>query len=265
VLDLGLNTGLLHHALALTKMPHRHIEFRIQNSDNKMKTLQSRPSMADQVYNLIVEEICNGDLASGEHLVQEQLAAKLGVSRQPIQQAMSLLKADGLVEQIGRRGLQVAPLDMEKMEHHYDIRAVLDGLAARGAAKQARLSPEAAASMAQLGHDILRRGEDAVARAAVGEQVRLDVALHTLLYDFSGNPLLRRTSEPHWRFLRRAMAEVLRHGRLPGEIWRQHSEILDAVVAGEPDAAESLIVAHDLDASKALKSAFAAKAEASQK
>lgn len=228
-----------------------------------MKMLQPQPSMTDQVYDVIVEAICNGELKSGEHLVQEQLAEKFGVSRQPIQQAMSLLKADGLVEQIGRRGLQVAQLDMERMRHHYEIRAVLDGLAARGAAQQARLSPKAAAAMAHLGRDILKRGIDAVDRGAVGEQVRLDVALHTLLYDYSGNPLLGRTSEPHWRFLRRAMAEVLRYGQLPAEIWRQHADILDAVVAGEPDVAERLIVAHDLNASDALKAAFAAKSEAS--
>ncbi|WP_218961160.1 GntR family transcriptional regulator [Ruegeria sediminis] len=218
--------------------------------------------MTDQVYEAIVEEICNGEITPGEHLVQEQLAEKLGVSRQPVQQAMSMLKADGLVEQIGRRGLQVAPLDLDKMQHHYDIRAALDGLAARSAAQQAKKSSTTAQALAHRGGDILKRGETAVARGAVGEQVRHDVALHTLIYEFSGNPLLAKTAEPHWRFLRRAMSEVLRYGELPKEIWRQHRDILDAIIAGDADTAERLIVAHDLDAAKALSSAFASKSQA---
>lgn len=217
--------------------------------------------MTDQVYDAIVEDICNGQIGPGEHLVQEELAVKLGVSRQPVQQAMSLLKADGLVEQIRRRGLQVAPLDMAKMQHHYDIRAVLDGLAARGAAQQARKSSATAETIARLGSGILHRGEDAIARGAVSDQVRHDMALHALIYDYSGNPLLARTAEPHWRFLRRAMAELLRHGELPKEIWRQHHDILDAIIAGDADSAERLVVSHDLDAAGALSAAFAAKTE----
>ena len=63
--------------------------------------------------------------------------------------------------------------------------------------------------------------------------------------------------EPHWRFLRRAMGDVLRHAELPGDIWRQHAEILEAVIAGDPSRAEALIVAHDLEAAEALRSALA--------
>lgn len=226
-----------------------------------MKTLRPHPLMTDQVYDAIVEEICNGEISPGEHLVQEHLAEKLGVSRQPIQQAMSMLKADGLVEQIGRRGLQVAPLDTDQVQHHYDIRAALDGLAARGAARRAKDNATIALTLARLGRDILARGEDAVARGAVGEQVRLDMELHALIYAYSGNPLLARTAELHWRFLRRAIAEVLRHAELPKEIWRQHRDILDAIVAGNADAAERLIVEHDLSAADALTAAFAVDTE----
>ena len=50
-----------------------------------MKTLNISPSLTEQVYQAIVEEVLDGRLTQGEHLVQEQLASKLGVSRQPIQ------------------------------------------------------------------------------------------------------------------------------------------------------------------------------------
>ncbi len=222
-----------------------------------MKLIPSQPRLTEQVYDAIADEICDGALPAGTHLVQEQLAAKLGVSRQPVQQAMALLKADGMVEEIGRRGLRVTPLDLDLMRHHYDIRASLDGLAARMAATRARDVPGTAQAIGKQGQAILGLGIAAVNRGAVGDQVRHDEALHKLLYESSGNPLLVRTAEPHWRFLRRAMGEVLRHAELPSDIWRQHAEILEAVVAGDPPRAEALIVAHDLEAAKALQRALA--------
>lgn len=222
-----------------------------------MKIIESQPSLTEQVYHAIADEICDGALPAGSHLVQEQLAAKLGVSRQPIQQAMALLKADGMVEEIGRRGLSVTPLDLDLMRHHYDIRAALDGLAARLAATRARDISGVAGDIAKQGLLILQQGEDAVDRGVVGDQVRHDEALHKFLYEHSGNPLLTKTAEPHWRFLRRAMGDVLRHAELPGDIWRQHAEILEAVIAGDPSRAEALIIAHDLEAAEALRSALA--------
>ena len=56
-----------------------------------MKILKSQPSLTDQVYDAIVDQICEGALSAGSHLVQEQLAERLGVSRQPVQQAMALM------------------------------------------------------------------------------------------------------------------------------------------------------------------------------
>lgn len=63
--------------------------------------IRTAPGLAEQVYRAVLDEICDGALAPGASLVQEQLAERFGVSRQPIQQAMALLKADGLVEEAG--------------------------------------------------------------------------------------------------------------------------------------------------------------------
>lgn len=224
-----------------------------------MKILITQPSLSDQVYEAIVDEICDGALPAGSHLVQEQLAERLGVSRQPVQQAMALLKADGMVEEVGRRGLWVTPLDAHLVRHHYDIRATLDGLAARKAATRFAGSRQLADPFSRSASDILELGQAAVESGDVAGQVRHDMALHTLIYEVSGNPLLARTAEPHWRFLRRAMAEVLRRATLPREIWRQHAEIVDAIVAGDADGAEKLMVDHDLAAAGTLLAALDAR------
>lgn len=206
--------------------------------------LKTAPSLSDQIYDQIVDEICDGRLSPGSHLVQEKLAARFDVSRQPIQQAMNRLRADGLVEQLGRRGLLVAPLDPRRMRDHYGIRAALDGWAARTAARRALDDPSLAASLRQRGKEILATGDAAVEAADIAAQVRADDAFHALIYAASGNPMVAASAEPHWRFLRRAMGDVLRRAEEPVVIWRQHAEILEAVAAGDPVAAERLAVGH---------------------
>ena len=202
-----------------------------------MKRIESYPSRTEQAYRAILDEICEGALAPGTHLVQEQLAGRLGVSRQPIQQAMALLKSDGLVRELGGRGLYVAPLDLTVMRQHYEIRAALDELAARLAAERARSSPEAAREIARGGEAILDAGAAAVAAGDIPRMVRHDVAFHRFLYDASGNSLLAATAEPHWRYLRRVMGEVLRFAEPGPAIWRQHRGILEAIVRGDAEAA----------------------------
>ncbi len=208
-----------------------------------MKPIQTLPNLTEQAYQAILDEICEGALTPGTHLVQEHLAAQLRVSRQPIQQAMALLKADGMVEDVGKRGMRVASLDLTLMRHHYDIRASLDGLAARLAATRAS-DPAVADDLQQRGRVILANGQKSVEDQAVRDMIHHDEAFHNLIYETSGNPLLARTAEPHWRFLRRVMGEVLRSAEPPKDIWRQHAEILTALVKADPERAEQLATEH---------------------
>jgi DNA-binding GntR family transcriptional regulator len=209
-----------------------------------MALIQTAPSLVEQVYQAVLDEICDGRLPPMSHLVQEQLAERFGVSRQPIQQAMALLRADGLVAELGRRGLYVAALDLSLMRHHYEIRAALDRLATGLAAERVQHDPILAGDLAGRAEAILSRGRKAVAKGDTLEQIRADEAFHRLIYEASGNPLLSRTAEPHWRFLRRAMSDVLRHAEPPDSIWRQHTAILDAIAAGDRRRAEALAAEH---------------------
>ncbi|MDH3221035.1 MAG: GntR family transcriptional regulator [Gammaproteobacteria bacterium] len=209
-----------------------------------MKAIDASPKLTEQVYRAILDDICDGELPAGTHLVQEQLADRLGVSRQPVQQAMALLKVDGIIEAVGKRGLRVTHLDLDLMRHRYEIRAVLDGLAARGAAARAHDDAAFAADLERRGRAILAAGEAAVAAGATLDQIGHDEAFHNLIYDASGNPFLAATAQPHWRFLRRVMSEVLRYAEPPQDIWRQHAEILQAVTAGNPALAEARALEH---------------------
>lgn len=209
-----------------------------------MKPIAPAPSRTEQAYQAILDEICNGALSPGTHLVQEQLAARLGVSRQPIQQAMALLRSDGLVQEIGGRGLCVAPLDIDAMRARYEIRAALDALAARLAAGRAAASAETARQIARRGAGIVEAGLAAAGSGNIALMIERDVAFHSFLYEVSGNGLLAATAEPHWRYLRRVMGDVLRHAEQGGSIWEQHAAILGAVVAGHADEAGARAAAH---------------------
>ncbi len=229
-----------------------------------MKAIRTAPELSEQVYQAIHDGICDGSLGPGEHLVQEQLAMRLGVSRQPVQQAMARLKADGLVEEVGKRGLRVAELDLGLMRHHYDVRAALDGLAARAAAGRARDDAAIAARIDREGQAILAAGEAAVAKGDTAKQIRHDEAFHTFLYSVSGNPLIAQTAEPHWRFLRRVMGDVLRRAEAPKTIWREHAQMLEAIVAGDAATAEDLATRHIRAAADALETALRENSSSSE-
>ncbi len=214
--------------------------------------LETAPSLADQIYDVLVGEICDGMLKPGAHLVQERLAKRFNVSRQPIQQAMARLKADGMVEEAGKRGLFVAALDPERMLGHYGVRAALDGWSARPAALRIAADQPARTALEKQGRAILLAGRAAIARADIAEQVRRDDAFHFLIYAASGNPLVASTAEPHWRFLRRAMGDILRMAQGPTTVWRQHEEILAAILAGDASSAEKAALAHVEHAAKRL-------------
>lgn len=224
--------------------------------------LKTAPSLTDQIYDAILDEICDGRLAPGAHLVQENLAARFGVSRQPIQQAMARLKADGMVEEAGRRGLYVTDIDPQRMRDHYGVRTALDGWAAKTATARVAGSAPAKGLFENRGEEIFARAKRAVATGDTAELVRLDDGFHFLIYEASGNPLLASSAEPHWRFLRRAMGDVLRKAETPEEIWRQHRAIFDAVLAGDAAGAERLAVDHVERAAVLLEEALAEKAEA---
>lgn len=203
-----------------------------------MSALPQMPSRTDQVFEAIVDDICTGKLAPGTPLRQEQLAERFNVSRQPIQQALLLLRNQGLVREFGRRGLEVAPLEPEFVSHLYELRALLDGQAARLAA--ARRTDE------WLHHagEVVAAGNQAFADRAFAQMIRGDVEFHRTVVDASGNPLLVESAGVMWRNVQRVMGEVLFQGGAPAWVWEDHTAILAAIRDRDGDAAEALARRH---------------------
>lgn len=89
---------------------------------------------------VIREAIIDGRLAPGQRLKEEELARELGMSRTPVREALLMLQSEGLVESLPRRGAIVRSYAVDDLDEMYQLRAVLEGYAARRAAT--RISPE---------------------------------------------------------------------------------------------------------------------------
>ena len=197
-----------------------------------MKILSVQPNLVEQVHEAILLEISSGKLAPGKRIIQEQIAAELGVSRQPIQQALLLLRNQGLLRDAPGRGLIVAPLDPDHIRQMYDVRAVIEGLAFRKAA----LNNAAAAK--REGPDFITKGREAAKNGSVTDLIAADMAFHHFVYSLSENLLVAPTMDTHWTYTQRVMGEVLMRDEKPRDIWDQHEALLQSIISGDGDAAE---------------------------
>ncbi len=203
-----------------------------------MKALAPAPNLTLQVRDAILAEVASGQIAPGERIIQEQIAKTLGVSRQPVQQALLLLRNLGVLRDAPGRGLEVAPLEPDQVQHMYDLRAVIEGLACRLAAEHN------AERAARLGPALIDAGRKAVAVGSVAKMVAADMKFHEFIYSLSGNPLVAPAMAGHWTHTQRVMGEVLIRDETPRDIWDQHAQILDAIAAGQAARAEALARKH---------------------
>lgn len=221
-----------------------------------MRPLAPRLSLVEQAYEAILSAISDGRLRPNARLIQDELAETLGVSRQPVGQALLLLRRHGLVRDAPKRGLLVAPLDLNFVRDLFDIRLALDGIAARHAATRN------AALAREKGLAIIKKGKAAINSGVIARMIAFDMEFHFFLYGLSDNPLIAEISEPHWHYLRRLMGEILLHDEAPQDIWAQHEAIMHAVVAGKAAEAETLAREHIAVASRILLTRMAANGEA---
>jgi DNA-binding GntR family transcriptional regulator len=208
-----------------------------------MKPLDTSPALIDQAYARLAEAIAEGTLAPGQRVRQEELAAMLGVSRQPVSHALQLLKRDRLVEESGKRALVIAGIEPERIRALYQVRTALDALAARLAAGRVHLGAASAAekrALRRVLEDGLALGPD----DPVAAYIQADVAFHTALYRLSGNDALEETVAAQWLHLKRSMGIVLAAAELRPEIWAEHAHIADRVLAGDASGAEAAAREH---------------------
>jgi DNA-binding GntR family transcriptional regulator len=202
--------------------------------------LHAAPDLVDQVYQALLGAIADGSLLPGARLTQEEIAQQLAVSRQPVLQALRLLKQDGLVLDAPGRGVQVAPLTAAGTAAVYQVRGALDALAARLAAERREV----------LDAKLIERGRKAARGRNVQAMIEADAAFHNAVYAASGNPLIERSAHLHWAHIRRAMGASLQAATVRDSVWDEHEAIATAIAEGDAERAERLMREHAARASE---------------
>jgi DNA-binding GntR family transcriptional regulator len=204
--------------------------------------IEAAPDLVEKVWHALLDAICEGSLAPGERIMQEDIAAQLAVSRQPVLQALRLLKKDGFVLDAPGRGVLVAPLDVLQIERIYQVRSTLDALAARLAAEQGYKLPA----------EIISQGRHALKGGQIKAMLEADARFHGAIYEASGNPLIAQSAQLHWAHIRRAMGAVLQVADMRSSIWDEHEAIARAIAAGQAERAQTLMREHGQEAGRNL-------------
>jgi DNA-binding GntR family transcriptional regulator len=221
--------------------------------DGLMTPLDPFPNLTNQVYARILDAIIDRTLLPGQRIRQNELADRLGVSRQPVSHALHLLHRQGLVSESGRRGFEVTQLDPGRIRRLYEVRGAIDALAARLAAGRVKID---AAGRAQL-EAALQAGRAIDDKTPLAQLIALDVDFHSAIYRLSGNSAIEEMIAPQWPHMRRSMATVLAELDYRDSAWTEHETI-----AGNAKAAESAALAHALGAGRMTEERLKAVAEA---
>lgn len=234
---------------------------------NDIYVAQSRKSsrtMADAIAEALRTAILAGDLPAGQPLRQEILAARFGVSRVPIREALLKLETDGLVASVPRRGTVVAPLDIDDFQEILDMRIALELLAVEvalpKAGPDALQAAESALANAEKALELAAGDDDDARREFETRWGELNWEFHKALYQAAGRPrLLDAIENLHLQFARhlRSRLEIVAPALLPGAEkgkrrdlgeWRavleEHRAILSAFSDGDLDRAKAVLKRH---------------------
>jgi DNA-binding GntR family transcriptional regulator len=181
--------------------------------------------------------ILSGKLTPGARISQEELADRLGVSRAPVRQALSVLEQEGLVQRNRWRSTIVAPLDASLIRDVYHFRGALEQFVAGTLAQRTGFDPGPLQT-------VLAAGKKAAATGSVTRLVELDMRFHTALCDAVGNRILSDVMRAQWVQCRRVMGLTLSISGYPRKVWEEHEAILEAIAAQDPENARRLSEAH---------------------
>jgi DNA-binding GntR family transcriptional regulator len=191
--------------------------------------------MQKDAYTLILEAIDSGIYRPGDRLVESELAERFGVSRTPVREALQRLETQSMLARDGR-SLIVASLDHNQLAELYVVRAELEGLAARLAAKHA--TPEEVRVLRGMVEDDRAhlKDPDAMSRANRRFHKQIHLASHNRY-------LVQQLDLVHRSMALLATTSLAAQGRSEAAL-AEHDAIVRAIEAGDGDAAQAALRAH---------------------
>ncbi len=196
----------------------------------------TRTSLRAQIKEILLARILKGEYKPGDRIVELQIAQEFGTSQAPVRESLRELEALGFVIAEPYRGTRVKAVTKASLAEVYPVRAALEEVAARAAAKHLR------GSTAALEGEF-RAMQEAAASGNLSEEIYHDVEFHRIIVEASGNRLLQDL----WMSLRieaRTMISVLASTIDPVELAEIHRPILEALAKGDGEQAGQLVRAH---------------------
>lgn len=198
-----------------------------------------QPTLSEQAYNQIKDAICQGSVAPGDILSENQIAQQLGMSRTPVREALRALASEGFVEIRNGIGAYVKPLSSKDMEDLYEVRCLLEMQAIKTSIY--RISNDEIDDLTrrfQAIYDACEQGDS----PAQGEFSELDWELHSLLVDRCTNNYIKEIVAGNNSNLRRYQSLSVNVLGDVHESARQHLEILRVLRSRDLDKLEEVVL-----------------------
>lgn len=205
-----------------------------------MKKLGSRHENLDfKVYGKLKSMIVDRRLAPGDKILQEKLAREFGVSRTPLMCALKKLEQEKLVRAVPRRGFYVRLFTRDEILEAFELREVLEGLAARRAARS--ISPAQAEKL----RGFFRNADLSDGAEGIRRYADEDRRFHQYLIELGGFGLLRDILENYNVITVSCRADVMEGlVRHPRETLPEHEALIEAIASGRPEQAEKAARQH---------------------
>jgi len=205
-------------------------------SSTAAKRVERPAPLRQVVYEALAELIINRTLEPGQHLVEADLAEYLGVSRQPVREALQRLQSEGWVDLRPAQGAFVHLPTDEEADQLLSVRGVLETHSAKLAAGNAK--PEDVRRLWEL----QQAGVDALHAEDTEGLVAANAALHAFITQLSGNAVLAELIGLVDRRVRWYYTPIARpRGR---DAWNEHDELIHAISDGDTEAAEQIMAKH---------------------
>jgi DNA-binding GntR family transcriptional regulator len=191
-----------------------------------------REVVSDEIRQMIIA----GTLAPGERLYEDRLAEQLGVSRNPVREALRALEGTGLVEVVPRRGTYVSRFETDRARQLLELRTLLDSYAAEMAARN-RSEEDMAALRACIEHGRKATADNDVVLASGYHR-----DFHKLVEHASGNEYLASAVTPLRHQTEMVFAMLVDTRGVTG--WDEHERIVDAIESHDVEGARRSTMSH---------------------